>query len=518
MLVDANALADGSALEAEVCVVGSGPAGITLARELIGAGVSVCLVESGGIRYEQEAQELSQLADGEGEIAPAPQNRRRQFGGNANLWRAGRRPWRSLVRYLPLDELDFEPRPWVPDGGWPFGRQALDPFYVRAHRAAALGPYRYDVSAIAAADAPELPLDRSRVRTSVEWFGTSRPYIRDGLDELRRATESRVLYHATAIGLEVRGGRVAGVRVRSPNGKTHTVGASQVVLSAGGIENARLLLDGTDRVPVGVGNACGLVGRFFMDHLYVRGVFVPRDRSLFERMALYDVRADGNGRVAGCKLNLTDDVMAGDGLLNAALKLDARTLRSRLAALDTYARFALKHRQLRPSYFGWSTLPRPTSRFGDFTVLLQIELAPVRENRIELAPERDALGRRRARVVWRWDDLSRRSVIMTRRHFVDAFASAGLGELRFPDEDPPAMPHREGINHHIGTTRMHDDPECGVVDSNGRVHGMDNLFVTGSSVFPTGGYANPTLTIVALAIRLADHLRSIVRPAAAAAG
>lgn len=513
MLLDARSLADRSTIETDVCVVGAGPAGITIARELAGSGVRVCLVESGGVRHERDVQELSRLAPCDGEIEPPPQNRRRQFGGNANLWRAGHRPWRSLVRYLPLDEIDFAPRPWVPHGGWPFARSALDPYYARAHRMAGVGEYCYDARVVSDGSAAPLPLDPGEIRTSVEWFGTSRPFLDEARVALERSANVTVLCHATVVGLEAHaaGARVERVRLADGDGRALSVAASMFVLAAGGIENARLLLDSGERRPAAIGNERGLLGRYFMDHLHLRGVLVPSDPRLFETAGLYDVRADASGRIAGCKLNLTDAVMENDRLLNGALKIDANIAsQTRVAAAGTYARLALRHRQLRPSYFGWSTLPRNASRFRDFSVHLQVELAPDPENRVTLADERDALGRRRARVSWRWDDLSRSSAVRARRRFADAFARAGVGTLRFPDDDPPRAPHREGVNHHIGTTRMHDDPRQGVVDANCRVHETENLFVAGSSVFPTGGYANPTLTILALSIRLADHLRGIL--------
>ena len=515
MLVDAQSLADRTTLEADVCVVGAGPAGLTIARELDAAGLRVCLVESGGLTHEPEPQQLSELASPEGEIVPPAMHRRRQFGGNANLWRVGRRPWRSLVRYLPLDPLDFAARSWVPDSGWPFTRSALDPYYARAHRVAGLGAYHYDPSSLVAPDATPLPLDPASVRASVEWFGTADPFLSDARGALEHSASTTVLYHASVVAIEAggRSDRIERVSVAAGNGRRHAVAAEAFVLAAGGIENARLLLDGSERHPHGIGNERGLVGRYFMDHLHLRGVLVPHDRRLFETAGLYDVRSDGQGRMAGCKLNLTDAVMQRDGLLNGALKLDANLgSQSRRWRAGTYTRFALKHRQLRPSAFGWSTLPKASARFRDFSVHLQIELAPARENRVTLADERDGLGRRRARVRWHWDDLSRTSAVRARRRFAEAFASAGVGALRFPDDDPPRPPHREGINHHIGTTRMHVDPRQGVVDASCRVHEVENLFVAGSSLFPTGGYANPTLTILALSIRLADHLRATLAP------
>lgn len=516
MFVDAYSLPDKSVVDTDVCIVGAGPAGITLAHEMSGDQFRVCVVESGGTTFEPATQALAQLATAESDITPAYQNRRRQLGGNANMWRVGRRPLRSLVRYLPLDEIDFTHRPWVPYSGWPFGKSELDPYYARAHRFLGLGEYSYSVADGARPSERTLPLDAEQVRTSVEWFGTSKPFVSEYLGELRRSANVTMLVHATVGALEERatGGRIERLRIECLSGTSHTLTAAVFVLAAGGIENPRLLLVSNARWPAGIGNEHDVVGRFFMDHLHVRGVLVPADRRLFETSALYDVRTIADGRVMGCKLNLTAALMEREQLLNSALKLEARLPSCSLPKfVDTYARLMVKHRQLRPSSFGWSTLPGNARRFFEFSTHLQIELAPDPTNRVTLAAERDRLGRPLAAVRWKWDSLSRRTVQRARRILSESFARAGLGTLEMPHEDPPPLAHREGINHHMGTTRMHVDPKQGVVDGNCRVHGVSNLFVTGSSVFPTGGYANPTLTIVAMAIRLADHLRKFMHSA-----
>ena len=159
-------------------------------------------------------------------------------------------------------------------------------------------------------------------------------------------------------------------------------------------------------------------------------------------------------------------------------------------------------------------MPHNAQRFLDFGTYLQIELAPQPDNRVTLASERDRFGQPLPSVRWKWDDLTRRSARRAQQILTALFSRSGVGTLNMPEDDPPPIPNPEGVNHHIGTTRMHVDPRHGVVDENCQVHGISNLFVTGSSVFPTGGYANPTLTIVAMAIRLADHVRKVMHSAA----
>jgi choline dehydrogenase-like flavoprotein len=511
MLVDARSLTNQSQIDTDVCIVGAGPTGISLARELNGQSLRVCVVEAGGTRPDEAAQALSQLSFDGSDLMPDASERRRQFGGNAHLWRVGRRPLNSLVRHLPLDEVDFEARPWVPHSGWPLARSDLDPYYARAHVTAGLGAYAYDLP-----DRPELlALDDGDVRTSVEWFGTGRPFTRDALGEFRGSRELTVLLHASAGSLQEAhdGGRIERLRIDCVNGKQHAVTARTFVLAAGGIENPRLLLLSNDRSPAGIGNEHDVVGRYFMDHLHVRGILVPKDRALFATAGLYDVRALPDGRVMGCKLNVTPAVMERERLLNSALKIDAQMPSRPLPAYaGTYAQLVRKHRQLRPSQFGWSELPAPARRFSQFATHLQIELAPVPSNRVTLSAERDRLGRPLPSVHWTWDDVSRRTAGAAARILAASLDRAGLGLLEMPAEEPPPLPNALGINHHLGATRMHVDPKRGVVDANCKVHGVSNLYIAGSSVFPTGGYANPTLTIIALSIRLADHIRAVMRP------
>jgi choline dehydrogenase-like flavoprotein len=191
-----------------------------------------------------------------------------------------------------------------------------------------------------------------------------------------------------------------------------------------------------------------------------------------------------------------------------ALGTLARLGRSAPTLLSMFAVGALRQRRLRP-YFeqGWSYLHRNAGRFGWFSAQIQIELVPDPANRVVLADECDPFGRRLASVRWKWGQLDLESLHRSRALYASLFAAAGLRPLAPPSEEDAPDVAREGINHHIGTTRMHPDPGQGVVDADGRVHGVDNVYATGSSVFPTGGYQNPTLTIVALAIRLADHLK-----------
>jgi choline dehydrogenase-like flavoprotein len=160
---------------------------------------------------------------------------------------------------------------------------------------------------------------------------------------------------------------------------------------------------------------------------------------------------------------------------------------------------------------GWSRRAGAEPRFRVLELIAATEQSPHADNRIVLDRDRDRLGLPRVELRWRWHEADQRSVLRTRDILSDEVERAGLGRFRpWVDLEGPSRPSFPGIHHPMGATRMHPDPRHGVVDEQCRVHGVTNLFVAGSSVFPTAlGYANPTLTLVALATRLADHLKAL---------
>jgi choline dehydrogenase-like flavoprotein len=176
--------------------------------------------------------------------------------------------------------------------------------------------------------------------------------------------------------------------------------------------------------------------------------------------------------------------------------------------LGTGTRLAINQRRIPPSVdAGWSDLPNNDRRFESLEAIQQIELTPHRDNRVRLTDSVDEFGQRRACVDWRMTELDVQSSRRSQELFAEEFERSGVGTLELPDPaDAPVILSPVGIYHQVGTTRMHDDPTMGVVNRDCRVHSVSNLYIAGGATFPTGGYANCTLTIVALALRLADHL------------
>jgi choline dehydrogenase-like flavoprotein len=545
VIVDARELEDGAEVESHVCIVGAGPAGVTIARELAGTPWDVCLVESGGVEADPAAQQLAGVAR-DGDFFPPATAFHRQLGGGAHVWDVRVTRKGGGCRLVPLDPIDFERRDWVRYSGWPHSRADLDPFYARALRIFGVEDGSYHLDDWASPTLAALPLDRARVTTSIEHFGPADIFTRQGRETLERSPNVTVLVHATVTALEEGedGPAIARACLSSPGGRRHTVAATLFVLAAGGIENPRLLLLSNRSRPAGLGNHRDLVGRCFMDHHNVQaGFLVPTSRRLLETTPLYDLRAvRGNPIMA--KLRIAAGLMREARLLNSAIRLEPGRAPHLIRAVSSLER-ARREGLARPreavalardvvadaprlaaaalrklasgpprGLYGWSELWGKRWRFDGFNLEIQVEHAPDPDNRVVLGNDRDPLGRRRAAIHWRWGALDRDSVRRVLGIVAEECARAGIGRLEEPaPETFPAVNPGGGIHHHLGTTRMDADESRGVVDADCRVHGVSNLFVAGSSVFPTGGYANPTLTIVALAVRLADHLKTLaLRP------
>lgn len=536
---------DGGSLQTRCCIIGSGPAGLALAADLDRHGVDTLVLESGGDAFDPAPQELAAATVvGDPFIDPRLM-RHHQVGGNSNLWSVKLADHRIGVRYTPLDAIDFEARAELGLPGWPFDREHLTHYYERAQVSCGAGPYDYDPLKWERSLDAAWPLEPATVATKVFQFGPSAAFAVDLRQRLANSTTTTIVHHAHVVDLRLADGHrsVAQVVCRHLDGREFSVTADVVVLATGGLENARLLLMANGQEPAGIGNGNDVVGRFLHDHPLVDGGSLRfADPSLWDRSALYDMRLIDGTSVLGYT-SLAPSAMTAQGLLGlsaiflprpserrsrawAALKeieqqraagrglrRPVKLLGDLIAGAD-YLPIALsRKRRYDQSLFhslgrgGWSTMPELADKFARMEMVHQVEQRPEATNRVVLGTERDALGCPRTEVRWRFSREDAELAGRGRRVIADELQRAGIGTVRLPeDDDLPGYGHAAGTAHHMGTTRMHDDPKRGVVDRNLRVHGVENLFVAGSSVFPSGGYANPTLTIVALSHRLADHL------------
>jgi choline dehydrogenase-like flavoprotein len=494
-------------LQADICIIGGGPAGITLARELAELQGSVILLESGGADADGESQALN-----DGAVIGSPYDglratRHRQVGGAAHLWNTS---FAGLTgaKYAPLDHIDLEQRVENPLGGWPFDRGHLDPYYRRAHAVCGLGAFDDDASRWSSPGRPCLPTrDADDLITRVYHVGAARQFTVTHPATIRASQNIRLVQRATCCALLTNGaGRVTGVVAKSSTQQSFRVHARFVVLAAGAIENARLLLASGDG-DTALGNQHGWVGRCFMEHPRDYALrLVPRSADVFREIAFYDLhRSRGEAWIIG-RLALGEAALRSSDYPNASVTLLPR--RRRRPWLDRFDR-ALSpiglplFRRPAPVGYGWSSTA-VEKQCDALQVLINLEQRPHPDNRVVLASGCDAFGVPRAELHWRWREEEHATLRRLRTYLAERLSALGLGRVEVSNETIPDP----NAHHHTGTTRISVDPRQGVVDADCRVHGTDNLYVAGGSAFPTAGFANPTLTIVALAIRLADHLKA----------
>lgn len=505
MYIDARTLPDRTRLEADIAIIGAGPAGITLARALGGGHRSVCLLDAGGVEHDQQVQALY---DGEsvGIDYPVIIHRLRMFGGSSNHWGGFCRP---------LDPIDFEVRDWVPHSGWPFGIDTLDPYYGPASGIVEITPDRFADSTYweMATGERQIPPVTGRMQLRYVHFSPPTRFGERYGPELRATVNTRVVLNAnvTNIAATADGRHVARLDVRTLTGLQHTVQARTYVLATGGLENARMLLLSDDVVSAGLGNQNDLVGRFFMEHPHLPGFGEIVVADLARLPTIYRRRVIVDGRAANAAFNPSEAFLREQRLLNATFMAgEAGTYRAGLPAEGEHAARHVEMLSAARRFLADGPDAVDPAVLGHWLGLgCSCEQAPNPDSRVSLSPQRDVLGLRKLRLDWRLTGQDRRSVVRHMRSLAMEFGALGIGRLLMHVEDDGVWPERvDGGSHHMGTTRMHDDPRQGVVDGNCRVHGIDNLYVAGSSVFPTSGAANPTLTIVALALRLADHLKA----------
>ncbi len=542
MFIDARSLPHGTVVDADLCVIGAGAAGISIALQFAGTATKVVLLESGGLSIDWEVQALYRGQNGGLPYFDLDVCQLRFFGGNTNAWGGWCRP---------LDPIDFRTRPWVEDSGWPFSHETLAPYYRAAHALCELpsDDYRPEVAVgeLAERRARLLPFDPKKLETSIYRFSTPTRFGQAYRATIGSAANIHCFLQATALGLRAApdARSVSAVLVGTFAGNRFQVAARHYVLAAGGIENARLLLLSNDVAPRGLGNDHDVVGRYFMEHPHTKRTLLAARRPA--PTTLYGLTF--RKRAVAARLSLPAAVQEREALLNysanihpvyvghrssawlALRKLVLSISRSRRSdpfiRFPPYGRRGLSPRQLidillRPDQVavaGLLQLLQPDRLVASYLLESKPEQAPNRESRVMLDHDRDALGLNRVRLLWRTLPIDRRTAVRGEEIVDGELRRLGIGQLaplaRGEIEEWPT--NLEGGWHQIGTTRAHADPKRGVVDGNGAVHGVANLFIAGGSVFPTGGVAPPTLTVVALALRLADHLRHALAPDRAAA-
>ena len=555
MIRDANNINSGSELGADLCIVGAGAAGITLALRLLGSGLRIVVLEAGGLHADAATQALYEAEIVDPALhSPGDKYRARRFGGSTTLWGG---------RCVPFDPWDFTHRPWISAQAWPIGHDEVARWYPDANALLEAGACDY-------AAATCVP---GGMRPMIEGFAPAH-FNADGVERFSRPTNFATAYRArlaadsatdillnanvTEIGTDAAGGRVTHIRVRTLAGNAFTVTPTITVLAAGGLEVARLLLASRASHAAGLGNAHGHVGRHYMCHIagvvgrltlgqakVAHGYQVAPDGTYCRRRLALGFAAQQREQVASAVVRLHFPEIRNpahrSGPLSAlylAKPLISYEYGKRLGgggdaglwlhhaanvATDPVTTALFLGHWLRKRSFAARKFPSVIvpNRTGLFSLDYHAEQVPNPDSRVSLCEATDRLGMPKLRIDWRYSRHDIETAQTTLRLLAQDLAAWGGGRLDYDPDAVEAAMTRDGAygGHHIGTARMSAFAATGVVDANCRVHGLANLFIAGSAVFPTSSQANPTLTIVALALRLAEHLRRLAttRPALNAA-
>src|SRR5271166_3402171 len=470
----------------QFCICGAGPAGITVARRLAANGRKVLLLEAGGLTYSEESQSHYE-AENVGRPYWPKSLRLRFLGGSSNHW-GGVCTLQDPISFEASDDLGLP--------GWPI---SYDQVIRGIHEAKEI------------LDIGDKDLSPSKqpgfMSPSFDRFGHafSRPthFFEKYGAELRQSREIDVFYNANLIdvALDDNLAQVKNIRVQNYNGHNSDLAASQYVLALGGIENVRILLNANRQVRAGIGNHSGMVGRCFMESLDV-----PIGRLLLTDMEFWKID----------KIDLvpSEGLMRGNNIGNGVVTFTPHISAS--DALGHGGRLRVLKEFIHQTGCYWPELTALARRIVDFdcpgdgVITSTIEQEPNPDSRVTLTNDIDSLGLRRVQLNWQLCDRDLKTIRVLSIKSAQEMARLNRARVQLApfildaDLEIPAT----GFGHHMGTTRMSADPRHGVVDENCRVHGIQNLYLAGSSVFPKCGGRNPTLTIVLLALRLADLLSS----------
>ena len=395
----------------------------------------------------------------------------------------------------------------MPYSGWPISRAQLEPYFPRAQDLVEAGPFIYDAQGrwSQAQRSSTIRLAPGGVYTSWFQFSKTRNSVLPThfgeryADDLKRAPRLKVYTHAnvTALRLASDASRLDRLTVRTLNGRSFEVQPRFAVLATGAMENARLLLASNDVAAKGIGNGFDMVGRFFADHP------IPRDTATMvvfggEVAGFYNNFQDSNGAVIRATFAPTPEFQRANGVLGSLTTVEDKV------ELDAYGKAAVAATA--------SSLGIDASGAQAYSLGCGFELSPDPERRLVLSSERDSLGMQRLQLQMRVADSDFEHYRRTMSELGRQLLAAGAGMIRLDRRSRAEwLEVIDWGNHHMGTTRMSADPRGGVVDANLAVHGVPNLFIAGSSTFPTYGASNPTLNLLALVLRLADHLKGLMK-------
>jgi choline dehydrogenase-like flavoprotein len=542
MLVSSRDVSAELTSDAAVCIIGSGAAGITLACEFDRCGFKVLLLEAGQRGARAQTPDFY-MGSASPPHPPANEFRRVGLGGTTSIWGG---------RCVPFDPIDFERREYIAHSGWPIAHQDVAQHYPRAMEYCDAGAFDFTASSSikeAAATISDYTAHDVIASDLIERYSLPTDFGRRYVDRLRDSKNVVTILGARCLSLQRSAGesRVSGVEIALESGERRTLSPKIIIVAAGGIESTRLLLASGHE---GIGNQSDLLGRFYGCH--IQGSFarlVPNGAAV-----VFDFERARDGAYCRRKLQFSPEAQRRHGLRNTAFRLhfpeysDASHGSAAMSAIYLAKSLLISEYQnilqqqtghlavmsprsehLRNVVFGMPQLLRFSAdwlfrrqlverklpytlianRDGSFPLEFNCEQTPLESSRITLLNEADSAGMRRVKIDWRRSDEDIEAVERGFRLLRDTLGSNSACRVEF--DDGLARRKLEESNptggHHLGTIRMAATASQGVVDKNCAVFECPNVYVASSAVFPTGSHANPTLTIVALALRMAKHLK-----------
>lgn len=508
-----------SKIKTNICIVGAGAAGITLAKNLKNLD-DVVLIESGDFNMNGNTQSLYKGKNTALPYFDLLTCRLRYFGGTTNHWGGYCRP---------NDPIDYEGREALGLPKWPIDIDSLSSYIGKAAKELGLEYDFFDNSDLLKGyeipDSELIDNEENSLYTKVFQLTQKTRFAKTHKKELSQQKNLQICLNLNVIDirLDAKGKKVTSILCKTLKGKEVLVEANEFILASHAIENARLLLNSNSVLKEGIGNKYDHVGRYFMDHIHIKATkLIPSNNFpfIYDRNVLRDMKLNAN-------ISFTDTYTRENNILQYYCRF--MPVYAEDSVIESFK--GLKYQMNKPfsnkivedlkivmndfsgaknHFLSHFRLAQPVPKY--YYLDQRIEQAPNPNSRIVLSKEKDSLGIPLADLQWNLNEHDYRTFAVGQRKIIKELSALGAGRFIVDEITPELVDERvAGHYHHIGTTRMSVEPEEGVVDSNCKVHGVDNLYIAGSSVFPTAGYSGPTMMIVALTLRLADHITSKVQ-------
>lgn len=515
MYTDARYIDNQSIIEGDICIIGAGVAGISMAIEWEKSKYKVILLEGGGFEYDEKVQELYDGNVTGHPYYPMMSSRLHYFGGSSGHWGG---------MCSIFDGIDFKQRPWVPNSGWPITLADIEAYYPRAQPILDLGPFEYklDYWQRKYPSYIPLPFDEKVIWNKMWQFSPPTRFGKKYRDTIVNSNNIHLYTYANVTDIKAieNISAISEISVKNYVNKQHTVKAKYFVLACSAIQNARLLLASNKQARTGLGNYYDLVGRYFMEHPEIESgelwLNVAKPLTLYRensRAPKAELAISAKKQEDLEVLNGTVSLMPLEKAKNrepAVISWSEDDPRKSLDSFNTKTYSRAHSKNLLQRLLSSRLLS--SNSFKAFGLYTRIEQSPNPLSRVTLNDKKDSLGVPEIDLNWKMTSIEKKTVRKINELIGQQAGQTGIGRVKLSgflqDQKDETMPsYTSGGWHHMGTTRMSDNPKNGVVDKNCKVHGIRNLFIAGSSCYTTGGAVNPTLTIVAITLRLSDHIK-----------